>query len=43
MTRKVSAKIAKHALRIEIAKAVVWPETRATKPVSSLMATGGLR
>lgn len=37
---KISAKVAKDALRIAIAKALVWTKMRATKPVFSPAATG---
>ena len=37
---KISAKIAKDALRIAIAKALVWTKMRTTKPVFSPAATG---
>ncbi len=43
MSPKVSAKVAKDALRIAIAKAIAWSKMRATKLASKPVATGGTR
>ena len=37
---KISAQVAKDALRIAVAKALVWTKMRATKPVFGPAATG---
>jgi hypothetical protein len=43
MPPKGSAKVAKHALCIAIAKAVAWVELRSTRRVPRPSATGGNR
>ncbi len=43
MSPKVSAKAAKDALRIAIAKAVAWAQMRSTRRVPRPSATGGNR
>jgi hypothetical protein len=43
MSPKVSAKVAKDALRIAVANAIAWAKMRKTKLASNPVATGGNR